>query len=179
MEKEQFVKSSLIIALIVLTIGCESTPPPAVPLNRKIPDVRDDVGLVIVMRFGEGLRMTTGSVPIYVDDKEVFSVKDWRYTYFWVTPGPHKIKAKWSILEKPLFENGHFEASTVDLDIEAGNAYFLNYKIVQDGTPPSPMASLIAPLSKSHVISAGLILETHDIGRLNLINCTFQENRWQ
>jgi len=123
--------------------------------------------------------MTTGSVPIYVDGKEVFKVKDWRYTYIWVTPGPHKIKAEWSILEKPLFENGHFEASTVDLDIEAGKAYFLNYKIVQDGTPPSPMASLVAPFSKSHVISAGLILETHEIGRLNLSNCTFQENHWQ
>jgi hypothetical protein len=178
MQKEQFLKSWLMAALLVLTSSCESAPPPAVPINRKIPDVRDDFGLVIVMRYGEGLRMTTGSVPIYVDNKEVFSVKDWRYTYFWVTPGPHKIKAEWSVLEKPWFENGHFDASEVGLDIEAGKAYFLNYQIVQDATPPSPLANTLVPFSKSHVLSAGLILETHDVGREKLSHCSFQENRW-
>jgi hypothetical protein len=174
-----FVKPSSIIALIVLTIGCESTPPPAVPLNLKIPNVRSDVGLVLVMRYGLGLRMTTGSVPIYVDDKKVFSVKDWGYTYFWVTPGAHKIKAEWSTLEKPMFEGDHFDASTLDLDVEAGKTYFINYQIVKVATRESPMGVLFKPLSKSHVISAGLILETQGTARSKLIDCTFQENHWE
>ena len=176
---KQFVKPCLISALIVLTIGCESTPPPKVPLNLKIPDARNDVGLVLVMRYGLGLRMTTGSVPIYVDNKKVFSVEDWRYTYFWVTPGAHKIKAEWSILEKPMFEGGHFDPSTLDLDIEAGKTYFINYQIVKDSVRESPMGMLFKPLSISHVISAGLILETREAARGKLIDCTFQENHWQ
>jgi hypothetical protein len=179
MKPQRFVKSWLIIALTVLAIGCESTPPPYVPLNLKIPVVRDDAGLLIVLRFGQGLRMTTGSVPIYMDEKKVFSVKDWRYTYFWVTPGPHKIKAEWSALEKPMFEHGKFDPSTVDLNVEAGKVYYLNYQIVTEVRLPSPMAELYKPFRKSHVISAGLILETQEMGRFELDSCTFQENQWQ
>jgi hypothetical protein len=175
---KQFVRPCLIIPLIVLTIGCESTPPPAVPINLKIPEVRPDVGLVLVMRFGQGLRMTTGSVPIYMDDKKVFSVQDWRYSYFWVAPGAHKFKAEWSVLEKPMFEHGHFDASTLDLEIEAGKTYFVNYQIVKEAVGESPMGVLFKPLSKSHVISAGLILETQVSARSKLIYCTFQENHW-
>ena len=162
------------LAIVILEAGCETAPPPQVPMP--IPAVREDVGLVLLMRYGLGRRMTTGSVPIYVDNKEIFSVKDWRYTYFWLTPGPHELKAQWSVLEKPMFEGSKFDTSTLKLDVEAGKAYFINYQIVQDTTVPSPLADLVAPFSKSSVISSGLILETHELGRLHISYCTFQEN---
>jgi len=172
------MKPLLIVAIFIVAAGCETTPPPQVPLALKIPDVRDDMGLVFVMRFGLGLRMINGSVPIYVDNQKVFAVKDWRYTYIWVTPGPHQFKAEWSALEKPRFEGNKFDASTLDLDVEAGKAYFLNYQIVQEGTVPTPMETL-NPFAKSKVISAGLILETHFAGRDYLSHCTYQENQWR
>jgi hypothetical protein len=175
------MKAILIFPLVlILTGGCSLIGlygPEFQQADRPIP--RGDSALVYVYRVGRGPDVKIGSVNITVDGEYVFGVKNHGYSFFYLQPGSHLFKAEWPFMEKPLFEEGHFDPKTLQLATEAGKTYFVNYLIDQDTKPKTwdETSSLIGKaLSKSHIISAGIQLENEAVGFANLQKCKYQSN---
>ncbi|MCP4553568.1 MAG: hypothetical protein GY834_16335, partial [Bacteroidetes bacterium] len=84
------------------------------------PVTRQDSALVYVYRHKKGTEYTLGTVNITVNNKYSFGLKDSRFTYIYLTPGPHTFKASWSLWDKPLFEGGQFDSKTTTYNFEAG-----------------------------------------------------------
>ena len=148
------------------------------------PSPRPDMALVYVYRVGTGEEVRIGSVHISVDGKAVFGVKNYGYSWFYVPAGAHQFTAEWSVMEKPLFEDGHFGPSVVDLDVQPGMTYYINYLVNQSEERKSPKGFLGSfgligkASSKSHVISDGLVIEDEALGARNVSQCHFQANHF-
>lgn len=95
-----------------------------------LPSASSTHAIVFVYRHGNFNTDRTGSVHIAVDGKELFRVKDDGYAWFYVRPGIRHFTAEWSMMEKPLFENGAFDKKTLSLAVEAGKTYYINYRIL-------------------------------------------------
>jgi hypothetical protein len=141
--------------------------------------VSSEKATVYVYRVGQGNPVRLGAVMIFVDDMNIFHVRDKGFTWFLIAPGPHRFKAEWPWDEKPLFEEGHFEPRFLSLNLEAGKTYHINYKILQDTKPitfSESMSLLGKAMSKSHVISVGLVVEAEAEALKNLEVCGYQAN---
>jgi hypothetical protein len=166
--------------VLVLAVGCSLIGvygPEFQDADRPFP--RSDEALVYVYRVGRGPDVKIGSVNISVDGEHVFGVKNRGYSFFYLRPGTHLFKAEWPSLEKPLFEEGHFDPKALHVAMEGGRTYFINYLVHKDTNPVTftEASSLIGKaFSKSHVISADLCLENETVGFSNLQGCKLQSN---
>jgi hypothetical protein len=172
-----FTKSTFLLALAVLCVACADAPYTPTPPR---PSVRPDMALVYILRIGETATFRTGTVDIGVDGKNIVSIKDMGCTYLYLQPGPHQFRAAWPVMSKPLLEDGKFDPSTLPMTSAAGSTYYVNYVIVEDFKPDTfaERFSLIGKaFSKSHVISAGLLLQEPNVGQHNVDNCQFQPSK--
>ena len=134
---------------------------------------------VYVYRVGQGNQVRYGAVMIFVDAVNIFHVRDKGFTWFLIAPGTHLFKAEWPWDEKPLFEEGHFDPRFLSVNLEAGKTYYINYKILQDTKPVTyseSMSLLGKAMSKSHIISVGLVVEAEAEALRNLDVCGYQAN---
>src|SRR5262245_43741874 len=130
------LKSLLFITAAFVLTACSTikvTGPRFQDLEK--PPSRPDEAIVYVYRVGQWTDIRLGSVQISIYEKFIFGVKDQGFTSFYVKPGKHQFKAEWPFMEKPLFEEGHFEPKVLSIDIEAGKVYYINYMIQEDGRP--------------------------------------------
>ena len=170
------LKVSLVLSLILISTGCSVGP----SFNETAaPATRQDTALVYVYRVGKGLDLSHGSINITVDGNDVVSIDNEGFTSFYLKPGPHLFVAKWSIMSKPRFEGDHFDPKRLSISLEAGKKYYINYFIHRDSEPNTILEtnSLVGKaFSKTHIISAGLILENERTGLANLSICSYQNN---
>jgi len=166
--------------MTLLIGGCHSLTTKGVPFQEaEKPTLNSNLSTVYVYRVGEGNAMEIGGVKIDIDDSSIFNVVDHGFTWFYIEPGLHEIKASWSWLEKPMFEEGHFDEKRLSIKFQAGKTYYINYKIVQDRKPDTYMetTSLAGKaLSDTHIQSVKLVNEKEDIAIHKLRASKYQSN---
>ncbi len=173
------LKNCFLLAIAVIMTACSTAGinGPRFDETPKRP-LRQDAALIYVYRVGYTY-IKLGSVQISVNDKLIFGVKDRGFTAFYLRPGKHQFKAEWPLMEKPLFEEGHFDPKTLTVDAEAGKTYYINYLIQESDQPITYMeqSSLLGKaLSKSRILFAGLVQENEATGLSNLSICKQQDN---
>ena len=157
--------------------GCATTPGRLLwSIDKPTPTV--EKAAVYLFRVSDS-RPRPGRVIISVDGKELVGLKDREFSWCYLPPGDHTFRAEWSLMDKPLFEAGHFDAKTLVTKIEANRTYYICYFVQEDGDPPTMLegAGLLGKaLSKSHVVSVELITEDETRALANLASCHFQES---
>jgi hypothetical protein len=111
-----------------------------------------------------------------IDGREFVGLKDAQYSWLSVTPGSHIFRAEWAALDKPLFEEGHFDGKTLDLDVTPNRVYYICYSIEEDESSPTMLESsglLGKALSKSHVREVDFGAKEEPQGKGDLVSCEF------
>jgi hypothetical protein len=120
-----------------------------------------------------------GRVNMSIDGREAAGLKDSQYTWCSIAPGAHYFRAQWAVLDKPLFEEGHFDAQVLNLDIAPNRSYYICYSIEADDNPPTMLEQsglLGKALSKSHVREVDFISKDEAQGRGDLVSCEYVES---
>jgi len=120
-----------------------------------------------------------GRVNMSIDGAEVVGLNDSQYTWCRVTPGAHNFRAEWAILDKPLFEEGHFDAKVLEIEIAPNRSYYVCYSIEADDNRATMLEQsglLGKALSKSHIQEVDLISKSETQGRGDLVSCEYVES---
>ncbi len=148
------------------------------------PKAATDKALVYVYRVTDG--RWVGRVDVSVDGKKIAGIGDWEFSWCYLVPGDHTFRAEWGLMDKPMFEEGHFDPKTLNFKIEANKIYYVCYAIRENGSPPTMLEKgsgvlgnlgLVAKAaSKSHVTSVELLPEDEVRALPMLTRCDLRES---
>jgi hypothetical protein len=133
-----------------------------------------EMARVFFYRVGDGKFFGPSGVYVYEQGKRISELNSYRYSTHFFKPGAYRFSAKWDLMRKPLFEGIDLGEKTLEINLKAGETYFINYKITQDfeRTNPAEQQSLLGKiLSKPHMESVEFILEADDVGRKKVAVC--------
>ena len=133
--------------------------------------------IVYVYRINNG--RCVGRVGMSADGKKITEIGDLEYSWCRIAPGDHIFRAEWGLMDKPMFEEGHFDAKTLNVKIEPNKIYYLCYSIRENDNPTTMLESsglLGKALSKSHVTSVEFLSEEEALGLHNIRTCVYRES---
>lgn len=168
----------LLVLLMAAISGCSALSPSG-PKFAMIsqPKPSADQALVYVYRYTDG--RWVGRVDVSLDGKEIAAIGDWEFSWCYLSPGNHTFRAAWGLMDKPMFEDGQFDAKTLSMKVESGKTYYLCYAIRENGSPTTKLESsgLVGKaLSTSHVTSVELLPEDEAHALSVLQGCRFRES---
>ena len=145
------------LSFVVGITGCVSSGTKFYAITQPLPTA--EKALVYVYFVGDG---TWRGRPSYsVDGHPIAAVGQWEYSWCFLSPGEHRLRAEWSFMEKPRLEGGQFDPKELSLKIEPKTVYYVSYVVREDGEPTTLLeksGGLIGKaLSRSHVTSVELI----------------------
>jgi hypothetical protein len=146
------------------------------------PEIQPELALVHFYRVGNRYAGKIGTVNIYANDQDIFGVKNKGYSWFYLEPGNYQFKAKWSVMDKPLFEGGLYDEKLLTLNLEKGKEYFVNYKVSEVASSSYDEASKVIGIAakiaepRSPEASVELVTETREIAIQNINQCIIQTN---
>lgn len=173
-----YITLVLPMVLLVALSGCSalSSSGPKFAMNAQ-PFADSSKSIVYVYRLTNG--RWVGRVDMTVDGKKFVEIGDSEYSWCRVSPGDHIFRAEWGLMDKPMFEEGHFDAKTLNVKIESNKIYFLCYSIRENSNPTTMLESsglLGKALSKSHVTSVEFLSEEEALGLHNIRTCGYRES---
>jgi len=171
------MKINLILPIVFISLiltGCNllKTQGPHY-MSVKQPESDANTALIYIYRVNNIVGYK-GSMSVTINDKHEFDLSDSTFSYFKLQPGIYSLKTEWSFMDKPLFEEGHFDPKSKEFTFESGKTYYINYSIKRNNEPDSILAqqSLLGKsLSKSNILSASLELEPESLASKNLRSC--------
>lgn len=176
-------RTYFVLLVILLLNGCSTRPLLGPSFNKtEMPSIRKDAALVYLYSVGKGNEYRYDIMNISVDGNDVLDITNNAFTTFYIKPGPHQFVAEWpfsNIMNKPLFEDGHFDPKTLSVTLEAGEKYYINYFIEENSEPATTLetSSLAGKaFSKSHIIFAGLVEEDETTAISKLSTCSYLKN---
>lgn len=172
--KTKFILSLTILSLLLSGCNLLKTKGPHYS-SIKQPALQADSALIYIYRTSN-ITGYKGSMSVTINEKNEFDLSDSTFTYFKLKAGEYSFKTEWSFMDKPLFEEGHFDQKSKIFNFEAGKKYYINYSIKEDNAPSTGLEqqSLLGKsLSKSHILSASLEIENESLAKNNLTKCYF------
>ena len=140
------------------------------------PTPNDNSSLVYIYRVNDHDRFSNGAINVKINDRRTIELYANAFAYSVLEPGEYTFSVEWAFWDKPLLEDGKFDSKNMSYTFEPGKTYYLNYSIKLDDEPIRYLEKnglLGKLLSHSHVISAGLEIETDSVGLSKLETCKY------
>ncbi len=112
-----YVRIACLLGLFVMITSCATVTPGRAYSESKAVEIKADQALVVMFR--EDAQPENWGATIYIDNKEVCTLNQGRYTWVYAKPGKRGIKAVWSGM------SGQRD-SYISLDMSAGKTYYLD-----------------------------------------------------
>lgn len=158
--EEKFMRllpSIFALSLMAGLAGCVSSGAKFYTITQPQPTA--EKALVYIYFAGDGI--WRGRPSFSVDGRPIADVGQWEYSWCFLSPGEHRLRAEWSFMEKPRLEGGQFDPKELSLKIEPKSVYYVSYFVRTDDEPTTLLeksGGLIGKaLSRSHVTSVELV----------------------
>jgi len=165
----------ILVVIAIYTNGCSMYKKDGPAFNEAMkPKPNNSSSIVYFYRVNEHDRFSSGALNITINDKDTFELTTNVFAYSILEPGEHTATVEWEFWDKPLLEDGKFDSKKIKFKVESGKTYYFNYSIKLDDEPIRYLEknSLLGKiLSHSHVLSAGLELESEDVGLKKITSC--------
>ena len=169
------IKFWSLILVLLMAAGCALPRFPGDPFSSAPkPAVNSKYATIYFYRYGVNTPIKNGIIKMYVDNISAFNAANSSFTWIFVKPGIHDLKASWVWHSKPVLAGGFFDNDdkSLSINLEAGKTYYFNYRT-------TPGYGSIGNQENIFIVSAELEYTSADVALKEMEQCGYLSNSYK